>query len=137
MSAAPSRRDDLGRLILMSAAEIEELPWRQLGENPGVTYKVLWRSGDVYLGTLHLEPGAVEPERVHHAAHIHFLVTQGSARIVDRMLEAGSYAYIPPGVPHEVSASDEGCSLFYTYRPFEIPTGPPASPMDDDWGAPG
>lgn len=135
-AAAPSGRDDLGHLILLSAGEVDDVPWKPLGDNAGVSHKVLWRSGDVVLGMFRLEPGAVNPAHVHQGAHHHFLVTQGAARIIDRELAAGSYAYIPPGVAHEVAAGDEGCILFYTYRPVEIPTGE-ASPMDDTWGAAG
>lgn len=131
----PSRRDDLGRLILLTSAEVDEKRWKPLGESPGVTHKVLWRSGDVVLGMFRLEAGAVEPEHVHQGAHHHFLVTQGSARIVDRDLDAGSYAYIPPGIPHEVAAGEDGCTIFYTYRPVEVPPPPPESPMDETWGA--
>jgi len=137
-AAAPSGRDDLGHLILMAASAVEELPWKPLGDSQGVSHKVLWRSGDVVLGLFRLEPGAVNPSHVHQGAHHHFLITQGTARIVDRDLDAGSYAYIPPGVAHEVAAvGDEGCTLFYTYRPVEVPTGTGASPMDDTWGAAG
>jgi quercetin dioxygenase-like cupin family protein len=136
-AAAPSGRDDLGHLILLAAAEVEDLAWKPLGDNAGVTHKVLWRSGDVVLGMFRLEPGAVNPAHVHQGAHHHFLVTSGTARIIDRELDAGSYAYIPPGVAHEVAAAGEdGCTLFYTYRPVEIPAAT-TSPLDDSWGAPG
>lgn len=142
MSAARSRRDDLGHLILLEAAQVQDLPWKPLGDTPGVSHKVLWRSGDVVLGMIRLEPGAVEPSHVHQGAHHHFLVTRGTARIIDRELDAGSYAYIPPGVAHEVATvGDQECQIFYTYRPVELPAataGPTSdSPMDDTWGAPG
>ncbi len=114
------------------------MPWKPLGSTPGVRHKVLWRSGDVVLGIFHLEPGAVNPSHVHQGAHHHFLVTSGTARIVDRELDAGSYAYIPPGVAHEVAAvGDEGATIFYTYRPLEVPGATGVSPMDDTWGAAG
>jgi quercetin dioxygenase-like cupin family protein len=136
-AVAPSGRDDLGHLILLTAGEVAEQPWKPLGDSAGVSHKVLWRSGDVVLGMIRLEPGALNPSHVHQGAHHHFLVTQGTARIVDRDLDAGSYAYIPPGVAHEVAAvGDGGCTLFYTYRPVEIPAAA-GSPMDDTWGAAG
>ncbi len=138
MSAARSGRDDLGHLILLSAGQVDDLPWKPLGDSQGVTHKVLWRSGDVVLGLFRLEPGAVEPSHVHQGAHHHFLVTSGTARIVDRELDAGSYAYIPPGVAHEVAAvGDEPVTIFYTYRPVEVPTPSQGSPLDDAWGAAG
>jgi quercetin dioxygenase-like cupin family protein len=131
-------RDDLGHLILLASSEVDALPWKPLGNTPGVTHKVLWRSGDVVLGMFRLEPGAVNPAHVHQGAHHHFLVTAGTARIVDRELDAGSYAYIPPGVAHEVAAvGDDGATIFYTYRPLEVTGATGVSPMDDTWGAAG
>lgn len=138
MSAARPGRDDLGHLILLTAAGVDDLAWKPLGDTPGVSHKVLWRSGDVVLGMFRLEPGAVNPAHVHQGAHHHFFVTEGTARIVEKELDAGSYAYIPPGVAHEVAAvGDAPATLFYTYRPVEVPTGTDASPLDDTWGAAG
>ena len=138
MSAVPSERDDLGRLLVLAAADVEGIPWKPLGDTPGVAHKVLWRSGDVVLGLFRLEAGAVNPAHVHQGAHHHFLVTQGTARIVDRELSAGSYAYIPPGVAHEVAAvGDSACTIFYTYRPVEVPAPAVPSPLDDTWGVTG
>lgn len=139
MSTAPqSRRNDLGKLILLASGQVDDLPWKPLGDSPGVSHKMLWRSGDVVLGMFRLEPGSVNPSHVHQGAHHHFLVTSGTVRIVDRELDAGSYAYIPPGVAHEVAAvGDTEATLFYTYRPVEVPTPTPDSPLDETWGAAG
>ncbi len=132
-------RDDLGQIIVQSAAEVEQLPWRPLGDTPGVSHKVLWRSGDVVLGMIRLEPGAENPAHVHQGAHHHILITQGGATMLGRPLDAGSYVYVPPGTAHEVvDVGPQGCTFFYTYRPVELP--PPRvahSPLDEDWGATG
>ncbi len=137
MSAAtPSRRDDLGHLVVLSKNEVDEKPWKPLGDLPGVTHKLLWRSGDVVLGLMRLEPGAENPAHVHQGAHHHILITQGSATMIGRPLDTGSYVYVPPGVPHEVvDVGPDGCTFFYTYRPVEVPARAAASPLDEEWGA--
>jgi quercetin dioxygenase-like cupin family protein len=136
-AVTPTGRDDLGHLIVLSAQEVDSTPWKPLGDTPGVTHKLLWRSGDVVLGLMRLEPGAENPAHVHQGAHHHILVTQGSATMIGRSLEAGSYVYVPPGIPHEVvDVGPQGCTFFYTYRPVEVPAQP-ASPLDDEWGVVG
>jgi quercetin dioxygenase-like cupin family protein len=136
--SVPAPRDDLGQLIVASSAEVDALPWQPLGNTPGVSHKVLWRSGDVVLGLIRLEPGAENPAHVHQGAHHHILVTHGSATMIGRPLDAGSYVYVPPGVAHEVvDVGPEGCTFFYTYRPVEVPPRGAPSPLDDDWGATG
>ena len=137
-AAAPSGRDDLGHLIVLSAQEVDDVTWKPLGDLPGVTHKVLWRSGDVVLGLIHLDPGAENPAHVHQGAHHHILITEGSATMIGRALQAGSYVYVPPGVPHEVvDVGPDGCTFFYTYRPVEVPPRLAGSPVDEDWGAAG
>lgn len=126
-----TNRDDLGRLLVSTAQDIEAMPWQATGG--GGEQKVLWRSGDVVLGLMRLRPGATNPEHVHHAAHHHILVTSGSCEMVGRTVTAGAYLYIPPGTPHAVSdVGPEGCEFFYTYRPVET------APLEggQDWGSP-
>lgn len=119
-------RDDLGRLLVLAAAEVEAIPWEPLRGLEGVTHKVLWQSGDVVIGLIRVEPGAVKPEHSHHGAHHHILITRGEATMLGRPLSAGAYLYIPPGVPHEVvDVGPDGCTFFYTYRPLELPTTDP------------
>lgn len=118
-------KDDLGALIVLSAAEVEELPWEQLGDDPGVTQKVLWRSGAVRLGLMRVAPGSENPVHTHNYAQHHILVTAGEATMVGRRLGAGSYLYVPPGVPHGVGeVGPDGVTFFYTYRP--VTDEPPA-----------
>ena len=113
-------RDDLGRLIVMSADRIEDMPWEDLRGLEGVAHKVLWQSGDVVLGLIRVEAGREKPEHVHHGAHHHILMTQGACTMVGEALTAGAYVYIPPDVPHAVTdVGAEGCTFFYTYRPVE------------------
>jgi quercetin dioxygenase-like cupin family protein len=115
-------RDDLGRLIVTSADQIEQMPWEDLRGLDGVSHKVLWRSGDVVLGLIRVAPGHEKPEHVHHGAHHHILITQGSCAMVGETVGTGSYVYIPPDVPHAVTeVGPDGVTFFYTYRPVEMP----------------
>lgn len=124
-------RDDLGQLLVHTSGEIDEMPWQALG--PGVEHKLLWQSGDIAVGVIKVASGAVKPEHTHHGAHHHILITQGSCDMVGRTLDAGSYVYIPPGVPHAVdNVGPQGCTFFYTYRPLEQPADDPA----EAWGNP-
>jgi quercetin dioxygenase-like cupin family protein len=111
-------RDDLGELIVMTAADVEAQPWLQLGNEPGVTQKLLWHSGSVQLGLIRIEPGSENPVHTHSRAQHHILVTQGEATMVGKRMAAGAYVYVPPGTPHGVTeVGPEGVTFFYTYRP--------------------
>ena len=118
-------RDDLGRLLVLDAAEVSALPWEPLRDHVGVHAKTLWRSGDVAVGLIRVDPGAEKPAHVHYGAHHHILVVSGSVTMLGRPLQAGAYLYVPPGVEHEVTAvGPDGCTFFYTFRPLETPPRP-------------
>ncbi len=126
-------RDDLGRVIVATAADVRDLPWRS--QQPGVDYKVLWQSGDTTLGLMRVAHGATNPEHTHHAAHHHILVLDGECDMLGRRVGPGSYVYIPPSVPHAVTHTSEGgCTFFYTYRPLEQPVDP--FPLSEEHGDP-
>jgi hypothetical protein len=121
-NVAESGRDDLGRLLVMTSSQIDGLPWEDLRGLDGVAHKVLWQSGDVVLGLIRVQSGHRKPEHVHHGAHHHILMTQGSCVMVGQRVDAGAYVYIPPDVSHAVDeVGPEGCTFFYTYRPVEVP----------------
>lgn len=127
-------RDDLGRLLVATADEVASMEWETQTELPGVLHKVLWQSGDVEVGLMRIEPGAVNPEHTHHAAHHHILVLEGECTMVGKHVGPGSYVYVPPMVPHGVTDVEaDGCTFFYTYRPLEQP---PLSPLDSQNGQP-
>jgi quercetin dioxygenase-like cupin family protein len=126
--AAPGR-NDLGRVIVATASQLDEQPWLELRGIEGVAHKVLWQAGDVSIGLIRVEAGNHKPEHVHHGAHHHMLVTRGSCVMLGQRVDAGSYVYVPPGVAHAVDdVGPEGVEFFYTYRPVEV--GP--APDDDE-----
>lgn len=116
-----SVRDDLGRLLVQTADDIDAMSWEPLGA-PGVEQKILWKSGDVVIGLIRVGAEATKPEHVHLGAHHHIWITRGSCDMVGRTLAEGSYIYIPPGVPHAVdNVGPQGVEFLYTYRPLEQP----------------
>jgi quercetin dioxygenase-like cupin family protein len=126
-------RDDLGKLIVASGADIDAMQWEGVPGVPGVYRKTLWQSGDVTLGMMRVDEGKENPEHTHHAAHHHILILDGDCTMVEKRLGPGSYIYIPPGVPHAVTeVGPGGCTFFFTYRPLEHQ--PAASPLDSEHG---
>jgi quercetin dioxygenase-like cupin family protein len=125
MSPQPvdSGRDDLGRVLVRTAADLAAEPWEDLRGIPGATHKVLWQHDATVIGLIRVEPGRTKPEHTHHGAHHHMLITKGSCTMLGTHVEAGSYVYVPPGVAHAVDdVGPEGVEFFYTYRPLEIDT---------------
>jgi quercetin dioxygenase-like cupin family protein len=121
-----SVRDDMGRLMVLGAQDVDARAWEPMPGQTGVFSKLLWRSGDVAIGLIRVDAGAEKAAHVHHGAHHHIWVVSGSATMVGQELAAGSYVYIPPGVMHEVTAvGPDGITFFYTYRPVEVPRGQP------------
>ena len=114
-------RDDLGRVLVLTAPTLDQMPWEDLHGLPGVTHKVLWQSGTVVIGLIRVEAGNTKPEHVHHSAHHHMFITRGTCEMLGERVDEGSYVYVPPGVVHAVDAvGPEGVEFFYTYRPLEL-----------------
>ncbi|MCA0331214.1 MAG: hypothetical protein LCI03_15105 [Actinobacteria bacterium] len=125
MSPSPvdQQRDDLGRVVVRTAEALEAMPWEELRGIDGATHKVLWQHHDNVIGLIRVEAGGSKPEHTHHGAHHHMLITKGSCVMLGRRVDAGSYVYVPPGVPHAVDeVGPDGVEFFYTYRPLEIGT---------------
>jgi quercetin dioxygenase-like cupin family protein len=124
MSPSPvdSGRDDLGRVLVLTAAELSAQPWEELRGIEGATHKVLWQAGATVIGLIRVEAGRSKPEHTHHGAHHHMLITRGSCVMLGQRVDEGSYIYVPPGVAHAVDdVGADGVEFFYTYRPLEVP----------------
>jgi mannose-6-phosphate isomerase-like protein (cupin superfamily) len=125
MSPSPvePQRDDLGRVVVRTSEALAAMPWEELRGIDGATHKLLWQSGDVAIGLIRVEAGSTKPEHVHHGAHHHMLITQGSCVMLGRRVDEGSYVYVPAGVAHAVDdVGPDGVEFFYTYRPVEVGT---------------
>jgi mannose-6-phosphate isomerase-like protein (cupin superfamily) len=116
-----SGRNDLGKVLVRTSAELADTPWEELNGIEGAMQKVLWQSGAVVIGLIRVDAGRTKPEHTHHGAHHHMLITKGSCVMLGRRVDEGSYIYVPPGVPHAVDdVGPEGVEFFYTHRPVEI-----------------
>jgi glyoxylate utilization-related uncharacterized protein len=113
-------RDDLAALRVLSAGDVDGIPWMPLRGLTGVTQKVLWQAGDIVIGLIRVEGGHDKPAHAHDAAYHHIWIVSGSCTMVGQPLTAGAYVYVPPGVDHEVGdVGAEGCVYFYTHRPLQ------------------
>ena len=95
---------------------IDDSAWQPLRGLAGVNHKVLWRTGEMVVGIVRVEPGAEEPGHAHHDASHHMYVLDGSARIGGQTAAAGAFAFVPSGVTHAITdVGPGGCTLLYTY----------------------
>jgi quercetin dioxygenase-like cupin family protein len=102
--------------IVLDTAEIAALEEAPLGRSEGVTHRLLWSDGSSHSGLLELAPGAQLPEHSHTSHTHHLWVIRGGATTLGKLLRPGTYAFVPPGQPHALSADpDEGCEMFYLY----------------------
>lgn len=85
-------------------------------ESPGVRRTLLWQQDGSAAGVLELEPGARIGEH-RHAVHAHHVwVVEGRAEVLGRELGPEAYWFVPPDVPHTLTAIGDGpCRLFYLY----------------------
>jgi len=108
----------LSRLAVLTAEEVEQLPWLPVPTCPGVEEKTLWQFGDFVHALVRYSPGSSSPGRPHLAAHHHVWVVSGACTLAGRRLPAGSYAHVPPGTEHGVhDVGPDGCVLLQMHRP--------------------
>lgn len=60
---------------------------------------------------LHADAG-VELRWIDRDSDHEITVVSGTCRVLGRRLQAGSYAYVPAGMPHSVQAGAWGCTFF-------------------------
>ena len=101
--------------VLAGADRVADLPWRDVSPHQGVRERLLWSGDGQVAGVMAFEPGAVMARHVHEDRSHHIWVTEGTVRIDDEELSAGSYVHVPAGVPHEVRGGPEGCAFFYVF----------------------
>ena len=105
-------RQALDALLVLSPAEIDELPWWPVMGCPGVRAKELWHVDGFVHALIGYHPGAATAGVPNPTGHHHIWVVSGAATVAGRHLAAGSYLYVPPGVEHPIVADSEaGCLL--------------------------
>jgi mannose-6-phosphate isomerase-like protein (cupin superfamily) len=100
LAAAP-----VSTTVVMPPGAIEELPWVPLTSAGGAEHRLLWRSGDSYVGILRIEPGHEIAGHVHQHAHHHVWILEGEADMVGQRVGPGSYVHVPGGVEHRIAAA--------------------------------
>jgi mannose-6-phosphate isomerase-like protein (cupin superfamily) len=101
---------------IVTDAAADALAWHPLGSDPGVDYKLLWRSGKSVAGMLRLAPGAELTPHAHVRSHHHLWVTEGTAEVLGELVGPGTYVHIPARVDHGIRASgDQACTMLYLY----------------------
>jgi quercetin dioxygenase-like cupin family protein len=106
------------RTVVLDPREVAALPWRPFAGIAGVRDRVLWQdpAGKSLAGLLHLDPDASIQPHIHLRAAHHLWVLSGSCTIDGRMLDAGSYVFVPAGREHGIEqVGRAGCLLFYVY----------------------
>ena len=104
--------------VILTAAQVEDIPPCPLGRLPGVTHRVLWFDSRSTAGVLTVDAGRRLGAHTHRVNHHHLWVLEGEAEILGSTVRAGSYAHVPGGVEHDSDASNpSGCTVFYLYLP--------------------
>jgi oxalate decarboxylase/phosphoglucose isomerase-like protein (cupin superfamily) len=102
--------------VTLDAYEVSALDWQPFPGVYPVQYKLLWRSGWSVAGILRVPRGASFPAHTHEKAQHHLWVISGSADMLGRRMEAGSYLHVPAGVPHGIDAAGpDGLEVLYLY----------------------
>ncbi len=101
---------------VLSAEEIAIASTGPLGNIEGVANTVLWTDGTSMTGVLTIEGGQRLGSHTHRAHLHHLWVLDGSAEIAGRVLHAGSYVHVPPGVEQDIDATQTaGVRAYYSY----------------------
>ncbi len=103
--------------VVLAAAEVGQRQQDGVEEADGVVRTTLWHHGGSAAGTLVLEPGATLDEHTHDAHGHHVWVVSGTAEVLGKQLDAGSYWFVPAGRAHALTAGRDGpCELFWVYE---------------------
>jgi mannose-6-phosphate isomerase-like protein (cupin superfamily) len=104
--------------VVLDPREVAALAWRPFAGIAGVRDRVLWQdpAAKSFAGLLHLDPDARVLPHLHLRAVHHLWVVSGSCTIDGRVLDAGSYGFVPAGREHGIEqVGRAGCLLFYVY----------------------
>jgi quercetin dioxygenase-like cupin family protein len=106
--------------LVLTAETVSELPVERLGDLPGVTHRVLWRTETSMAGVMTVSAGHRLGTHRHRVNHHHLWVLEGRATILGEEVGPGAYAHIPKGVDHDIDATATGgCTVFYLYLPAD------------------
>jgi quercetin dioxygenase-like cupin family protein len=98
---------------LLDAVRIAQLPRAVVAA--GVVDVQLWSDGHSSAGKMRLDPHAQLTTHTHRRHCHHVWVVDGVVIAMGRTLTPGSYAYVPPGEPHDLAGGPDGATVFYLH----------------------
>lgn len=111
--------DTVVAVTLVPAEEVAGRPGVPLHPAmPRILNTVLNEHSGGYAGLMRVPAGEVLGRHRHRGMGHHVLVAEGRARAFGKVLERGSYWYVPPDHDHAVEGlAPDGCTLFYVDLP--------------------
>lgn len=103
------------REVILDRGQVRATEEQRVEESPGVHRALLWEQHGSNAGLLWVDPDRHMDEHTHEQHAHHIWVVEGTAHVLGRELDAGSYAFVPPGRPHALAGGTTGCKLFYLY----------------------
>ena len=101
--------------FVLPTEEIESRPWQPFRDMEGLQIKDLSNDGRCVSGLFLLRPGVQEAPHSHALGTHHLWVVDGEVTMAGRLLRAGSYIHVPPGVTHTMHAGSGGATLFFVF----------------------
>jgi hypothetical protein len=104
----------LSPAVMLDAATVDGLKWKQLSGMEHARSKLLWRAGDSVAGIMEVGPYEQIPGHAHAGSHHHMWILSGHCTVLGSELGPGGYAHIPAGVDHGIAGvGADGCQFFY------------------------
>lgn len=101
--------------LILDPDEVQVRAEQRVEGPAGVHRAILWEEHGSAAGLLWVDPDTTMDEHTHQGHCHHIWVLEGTAGVLGRELEPGSYAYVATGVPHALTGGSDGCKLFYLY----------------------
>lgn len=101
--------------LILDASQVQARARERVEGPAGVHRAILWEQDRSTAGLLWVDPDTRMDEHTHDRHRHHIWVLEGTASVLGRDLEAGSYAFVADGVPHALAGGPDGCKLFYLY----------------------
>jgi mannose-6-phosphate isomerase-like protein (cupin superfamily) len=104
----------------MNAHEIQDL--FQAQQQSGKLYHEFLRVPDMSAGLYVLPAGAIDPQQPHQEDEVYYIVSgRGQIRVAgeDRVVQAGSFVYVPKLVEHRFHSITEDLHILVFFAPAE------------------
>lgn len=89
--------------LILDASQVRARAQQRVEGPAGVRRAILWEQGGSTAGLLWVDPDTRMDEHTHEQHCHHIWILEGTASVLGRDLEAGSYAFVAKGVPHALT----------------------------------